>query len=137
MSVVAILRLATASRCRGKRGRDRLRDLAALLIVLLGLALVDSLNPSAIGVTVYLLLAEGRYVMRVLNYLSGVFVTYLGIGVLLLLGVTAVADKVVPVLARRDGISSGTLGGRAEEGACWAHRHLPPRWSSASWVHSR
>jgi cytochrome c biogenesis protein CcdA len=74
---------------------------AALLIGLLGLALVDSLNPSAIGVTVYLLLAEGRYAARVLTYLSGVFVTYLGIGVLLLLGVTAVADKVAPVLESR------------------------------------
>ena len=65
----------------------------ALLIGLLGLALVDSLNPSAIGVTVYLLLAGDRYVARVLTYLSGVFATYLGIGVLLLLGVTAIADK--------------------------------------------
>jgi cytochrome c biogenesis protein CcdA len=71
---------------------------AALLIGLLGLALVDSLNPSAIGITVYLLLVEGRYVARVLTYLSGVFATYLGIGVLLLLGVAAVADRITPVL---------------------------------------
>jgi hypothetical protein len=74
---------------------------AALLIGLLGLALVDSLNPSAIGVTVYLLLVEGRYAARVLTYLSGVFATYLGIGVLLMLGVTAVADKIAPVLESR------------------------------------
>jgi cytochrome c biogenesis protein CcdA len=74
---------------------------AALLIGLLGLALVDSLNPSAIGVTVYLLLGEGRYAARVLTYLFGVFATYLGIGVLLLLGVTAVADTIAPVLDSR------------------------------------
>ena len=56
-----------------------------LFAVLLGLAMVDSLNPSAIGITIYLILSGSGYARRVLIYLAGVFVTYLSIGTLLLL----------------------------------------------------
>ncbi|HEU4423464.1 MAG TPA: GAP family protein, partial [Pilimelia sp.] len=110
----------------------------ALLIALLGLALVDSLNPSVIGVTVYLVLAGDRYVARVLTYLSGVFVTYLGIGVLLLAGVTAVADEVAPVLdsgpvyAAQLAIGAGMLAyailapGRSKTAARWEPRSVRP-----------
>lgn len=60
------------------------------LVSLLGLALLDSLNPSALAVTIYLLLQGGAYVTRVLTYLCAVFASYLGIGVLLMLGLGSV-----------------------------------------------
>jgi cytochrome c biogenesis protein CcdA len=56
------------------------------LVTLFGLALLDSINPSALTVTVYLLLRGGFYAPRVLAYVSAVFATYLGIGALLMLG---------------------------------------------------
>ena len=57
-----------------------------------GLALIDSVNPSAIAVTLYLLLAGGSYTPRVLTYLAAVFSSYLLIGVLLMLGLDAIWD---------------------------------------------
>ena len=56
------------------------------LLPLLGLALLDSLNPSALAVTIFLLLQGKSYVPRVLAYVSAVFLAYLGIGVVLMLG---------------------------------------------------
>ena len=53
---------------------------------LLGLALLDSLDPSALAVTIYLLLQGRSYASRVLTYVSAVFAAYLAIGVLLMLG---------------------------------------------------
>jgi len=56
-----------------------------LLIAVFGLALVDSVNPSALVVTTYLL--SGRSPTRtVLAYVTGVFTSYLAIGVGLMLG---------------------------------------------------
>lgn len=60
------------------------------LASLFGLALVDSLNPSALAVTIYLLLQGKPYVGKVLTYISAVFLSYLGIGVLLMLGLGSV-----------------------------------------------
>jgi cytochrome c biogenesis protein CcdA len=60
----------------------------ALLGALLGLALVDCLNPSAIVVTLYLLTTKD-YVRKVLVYLLGVFCVYFGAGILLMLGLGA------------------------------------------------
>lgn len=56
------------------------------LASLLGLALVDSLNPSALAVTIYLLLGGRPYAVKVLTYVFAVFISYFGIGVLLMLG---------------------------------------------------
>ncbi len=60
------------------------------LVSVLGLALLDSINPSALAVTMYLLLQGGSYAPRVLTYLSAVFTSYLSIGVLLMLGLGSV-----------------------------------------------
>jgi cytochrome c biogenesis protein CcdA len=70
-----------------------------LLTALLGLAAVDSLNPSAIWVTIYLTLTGARYLGRVLSYLAGVFTCYLGIGVLLLMGLDTWGDWLGHVLS--------------------------------------
>lgn len=64
------------------------------LVSLVGLALLDSINPSALAVTIYLLLGGGSYVSRVMTYLAAVFATYLGIGVLLMLGLGSVWEYV-------------------------------------------
>ena len=56
------------------------------LASLFGLALLDSLNPSALAATIYLLLQGKTYMVRALTYVSAVFFSYLGIGVLLMLG---------------------------------------------------
>ena len=60
------------------------------LVSLLGLALLDSINPSALAVTIYLLLQGGSYAPKVLTYLSAVFASYLSIGVLLMPGLGSV-----------------------------------------------
>jgi len=60
------------------------------LASLLGLALLDSLNPSALAVTIYLLLQGKPYAAKVLTYVSAVFASYLGLGVLLMLGLGSV-----------------------------------------------
>jgi cytochrome c biogenesis protein CcdA len=61
-----------------------------LLVSVFGLALLDSINPSALAVTLYLLVSERSYAPRVLTYVAAVFVTYLAAGVLLLLGLDTV-----------------------------------------------
>lgn len=58
------------------------------LVPVLGLALLDSVNPSALLVTLYLL-TQPRAGVRVATYLSAIFVTYLGVGVALMLGLGA------------------------------------------------
>ena len=55
------------------------------LIPVLGLALLDSLNPSALAMTLYLLTTKD-YTPKVLTYIAGIFATYLAVGLLLLLG---------------------------------------------------
>jgi cytochrome c biogenesis protein CcdA len=66
--------------------KKEVRAVTGTLVSLLGLAVLDSLNPSALAVTIYLLLQGRSYAPRVIVYLSAVFATYLGIGVLLMLG---------------------------------------------------
>jgi cytochrome c biogenesis protein CcdA len=66
--------------------------MVGLLVAVFGLALIDSVNPSAKAVTLYLLLTGGSYTPRVLTYLAAVFTSYLLIGVLLMLGLAAVWD---------------------------------------------
>lgn len=60
-----------------------------MLLGLLALAVVDSINPSAIAVTLYLLSRE-RVPAQVLAYVSAIFLTYLTLGALALLGIDAV-----------------------------------------------
>ena len=64
------------------------------LASLFGLALLDSFNPSALAVTIYLLLHGKPYAAKVLTYVSAVFISYLGIGVLLMLGLGSVWEYV-------------------------------------------
>ena len=58
------------------------------LIALLGLALLDSINPSALAMTLYLV-TTGARAGRVLTYIAAVFVTYFTIGLGLMLGLGA------------------------------------------------
>ena len=58
------------------------------LLALLGLALLDSLNPSALAMTLYLV-TTGAQASRVLTYIAAVFITYFTVGLLLLLGLTS------------------------------------------------
>src|SRR5690606_12173502 len=106
-----------------RRRRCRLRppeipkEVPAAVSVLLpffGLALVDSINPSALLVTLYLL-RRPMPVRTVAAYMSGVFASYLTIGILLVLGLDALLDRFGDALWR-----SG-----------W------PRWSPTAWSSSR
>lgn len=58
---------------------------ADLLVSILGIALVDSLNPSAIAMTLTLLGVMGR-ARGPLYYVAGIFLTYLSIGLAVMLG---------------------------------------------------
>lgn len=64
---------------------------AGLLISVLGLAFLDSVNPSALFVTLWLLGQRGD-ASKVSAYLAAVFATYFAVGALLLLGLDAVRD---------------------------------------------
>lgn len=64
-----------------KRGDDTLEQWASLL----GLAVLDSINPSALLVTLHLL-GRPAPARTVPAYMAGVVVSYLIIGVLLVLG---------------------------------------------------
>ncbi len=64
--------------------------MTVLLFTLLGLALLDSLNPSALAVTIYLLLAGRPFAGKVLTYVAGVFSSYLVLGGLIMLGLGSV-----------------------------------------------
>lgn len=58
---------------------------ATLLASLFGLAVVDSINPSAIAATLFLM-TQPRFVPRALTYVAGVFATYLAFGAAGMLG---------------------------------------------------
>lgn len=58
------------------------------LLPVLGLALVDSLNPSALAATIVLVLAGQDVVRRVLVYVAALYLAYLSIGLLLLTGLS-------------------------------------------------
>jgi cytochrome c biogenesis protein CcdA len=59
-----------------------------VLLGLLALALVDSINPSAIVVTLYLLSRE-RVAAQVVVYIATIFLTYLALGAMMMLGIDA------------------------------------------------
>jgi cytochrome c biogenesis protein CcdA len=73
-----------------------------VLLGFLALALVDSINPSAIVVTLYLL-SRGRGPAHVAVYILAIFLTYLTLGVLMMLGVGA-------MLPSLQTLGSGRLG---------------------------
>ena len=73
----------------------------------LGLAVVDSVNPSALLVTVFLLTTGGAYARRVLVYVSAIFCTYLALGVLAMTGLDLLSGLADNVLVGR--MAYGTM----------------------------
>jgi len=71
-------------------------SMSGVLAAVLSLALIDSVNPSAIIVTLYLLLTCPDSTSRVLAYLAGVFCTYFAVGVALMLG----ADTIIMIIGK-------------------------------------
>ena len=69
---------------------------------LFALALVDSINPSAIVVTLYLL-SGGRVPAQIVVYVAAIFLTYLTLGVMMMSGI----DALLPSL---ETVGSGRLG---------------------------
>jgi len=73
-----------------------------VLLGLFALALVDSINPSAIVVTLYLL-SGGRVPAQIVVYVAAIFLTYLTLGVMMMSGI----DALLPSLQT---MGSGRLG---------------------------
>lgn len=73
------------------------QDLANPAVVLLGLAVLDSINPSALLVTLFLL-RQPSPARTVPAYVAGVFGAYLTIGVLLVLGFDALLTRFADAL---------------------------------------
>ncbi|MHC8520900.1 GAP family protein [Rossellomorea sp. H39__3] len=64
-----------------------------LLLYLGGLALLDTLSPTIIGVTLYLLLGnQPRTASRLFVYLSTVAILYVVLGIIMMLGFTSILD---------------------------------------------
>lgn len=59
-----------------------------LVLSVLGIALVDSINPSAL-VTTFYLLTQRAFTSKVLVYVAAIFITYLTLGLLLMFGLDA------------------------------------------------
>ncbi|MEW6321651.1 MAG: GAP family protein [Acidobacteriota bacterium] len=85
---------------------------SAALAALLALAIADSINPSAIVVTLYLL-ALPSPVRRVLIYVAAVFLTYFALGAALLLGIGVVVPDAGGFLDSRPGLALQALAGAA------------------------
>lgn len=76
------------------------------------LSLLDMLNPSAIAVTIYLLLTSPRYSTGVLSYATGMFTTYFGCGLVLMLGLGSVGQALEsPVAYAIQGVLGAVLFG--------------------------
>lgn len=110
-----------------------------MLWSLLALAVVDSINPSAIAVTLYLLSRE-RAAARVAVYIAAIFVTYLTLGAVMLSGLDALLPSLGGVFDGRIGfIVQGLVGlamllyaFRAPSGATSAPRAEPGAASYAA-----
>ena len=59
-----------------------------MLLGFLALALLDSINPSAIAITLFLL-SRGRSPVQVGVYIAAIFATYLTLGVVMMAGLDA------------------------------------------------
>ncbi len=82
------------------------------LVSLLLLAVVDSINPSAIVVTLTLI-SIGRSPIHVALYIAAVFVTYLTVGFLALLGIDSLLPPLGDILRSRPGLIGQCLTGAA------------------------
>jgi cytochrome c biogenesis protein CcdA len=80
-----------------------------MLLGLLALALVDSINPSAIVVTLYLL-SRGRVPAQVAVYVVAIFLTYLALGVIMMSGIDALLPSRPVVDGRLEFIVQGLIG---------------------------
>ena len=74
-----------------------------LLVGIFGLAILDSINPSALLATGYLLkrAPEEAKAVSVFAYVAGIFAFYFGVGVLLLLGLSFVVNELGAVFESR------------------------------------
>ena len=107
-----------------------------MLVGLLALAVVDSINPSAIVVTLYLL-SGGRGPAQIAVYVAAIFLTYLTLGVMMMSGIGAVLPSLGTIGSSRLGIIVQGLVGlamlvyaiRAPRTAKWAPP-VEPRSSS-------
>jgi NADH:ubiquinone oxidoreductase subunit 6 (subunit J) len=78
------------------------------------LAVVDSINPSAIVVTLYLLAnARSRALGQVAVYVGAIFITYLALGMMMVLGIGALLPSFGGVLHGRPGLIAQSLVGLA------------------------
>lgn len=81
-----------------------------MLFGLLALALVDSINPSAIVVTLYLL-SGGRGPAQIVVYVAAIFLTYLTLGVMMMLGIDALLPSLGTMGSSRFAfIAQGVIG---------------------------
>src|SRR5688500_12412518 len=81
-----------------------------MLLGLVALALVDSINPSAIVVTLYLL-SGGRVPAQIVVYVAAIFVTYLTLGVMMMSGLDALLPSLTTMGSGRLGlIVQGVIG---------------------------
>ena len=79
---------------------------------LVALAVIDSINPSAIVITLYLL-TRSRAALQVAVYIAAIFVTYLALGTMMMLGVDTLAPTLGTVLDSRPGLIAQSLLGLA------------------------
>ena len=76
------------------------------------LAVIDSINPSAIVVTLYLLSTAGsRALVQVAVYVGAIFITYLLLGVMMMLGIESLLPSLGGVLRGRTGLVAQSLVG--------------------------
>lgn len=68
-----------------------------LLLALIPLALIDSLNPSALVVALWLL-SQPRAAPRLLAYVGGILIAYFGLGLAMMLGFSAARDALAAAL---------------------------------------
>ena len=81
-----------------------------MLLGFLALAVVDSINPSAIVVTLYLLSRE-RAATQVTVYIAAIFLTYLTLGVAVMAGIDALLPSLTTAAESRPGfIVQGVIG---------------------------
>jgi hypothetical protein len=84
------------------------------IVGVLLLAVIDSINPSAIVVTLYLLsIGRSRVLVQVVVYVGAIFVTYLLLGVLLVLGIGVLLPSLGDVLRSQPGLIAQSLVGLA------------------------
>jgi hypothetical protein len=74
------------------------------------LALIDSINPSAIVITLYLLTRSGA-APQVAVYIAAIFVTYLALGTTMMLGVDTLAPSLGAALRSRPGLIAQSVVG--------------------------